>query len=207
MNYYDELKLAVYESGIDFTDACEIIDIMETCKEDELDDVLFAVSDTVFNESERTDREMQDVIRSTFAAQDAAEKSLNKTVAPFKTVSTVASIAGGTAAAVSMVKLRSLNKELKDQIKLIKKTKNPKSRRMVKARIDELRREIKITQKKMIADAALAGTGVASNIALDRAKNTANKKMENSMQELMRDTERTLKAREVSRNAQNREGR
>ena len=45
MTNYEELKLAVYESGLDQEDIEEIIDIMESCDDDELQDVCESVED------------------------------------------------------------------------------------------------------------------------------------------------------------------
>lgn len=47
MNSYEQLKLAIYESGLDFEDACDVIDILETCDDDEFEDVIESVLELV----------------------------------------------------------------------------------------------------------------------------------------------------------------
>lgn len=42
MNEYDKLKLAVYESGLPFDDACEIINTPESCSDEDLPDAIDA---------------------------------------------------------------------------------------------------------------------------------------------------------------------
>ena len=43
MNDYNELKLAVYESSLDWDEKNEVIDIMESCDEDEFQDICESV--------------------------------------------------------------------------------------------------------------------------------------------------------------------
>ncbi len=43
MNSYEKLKLTVYESGLDFEDACEVIDVLENCDDEELEEVVESV--------------------------------------------------------------------------------------------------------------------------------------------------------------------
>lgn len=43
MNSYEKLKLAVYESGLDFEDACKVIDVLENCNDEELEEVVESV--------------------------------------------------------------------------------------------------------------------------------------------------------------------
>ena len=54
MNSYEELKLAVYESGMDFDDACNIITVVENCDDDELEEVIESVLELVEESNNNT---------------------------------------------------------------------------------------------------------------------------------------------------------
>lgn len=56
MNAYEQLKLDIYESGLDFEDCKEIVNIMESCTDDEAEEVIEAVLDLV-EESNMSDVE------------------------------------------------------------------------------------------------------------------------------------------------------
>lgn len=47
MNSYEKFKLTVYESGLDFEDACEVIDLLENCDDEELEEVVESVLELV----------------------------------------------------------------------------------------------------------------------------------------------------------------
>ena len=49
MNEYDKLKLAVYESGLPFEEACDIINALESCSDEELPDAVEATLEILEN--------------------------------------------------------------------------------------------------------------------------------------------------------------
>lgn len=57
MNSYEKLKLTVYESGLDFEDACEVIDVLENCDDEELEDVVESVLDIVGKVMTKADKD------------------------------------------------------------------------------------------------------------------------------------------------------
>ena len=86
MTNYDRLKLNVFESWLDDVDKHEIIDIMESCDDDELQEVCESVEEllTVVNESMESKTRMKNSVEIIKSVVTGRTKGNKKTIADVK---------------------------------------------------------------------------------------------------------------------------
>ena len=215
MNSYEKLKLAVYESGLDFEDACQMIDIMENCDDDELEEVIEAVikalpgDDIDYQEQQREKRDTERKLSAIKAerenldrtsrslhglklAHSALRAEVKSSAKKAKQVGKVGAAASAMSGSVLIVSLKNREKELKKYCDLLKKVTNPADQRKIEAEIDRIQKDISRIKKGIAASAAVGGAFVASGPVVNRNTAKANKAIDNYIngsERIIRDAE------------------
>lgn len=177
--------MAVYESQLDFDDACEVLNIMETCDDDELEEVIESVLELVeesYFEKSKEEREKYNKLfydnikaikhqkRLESQSLDFAKRiddKVNKASRPYYLAAATATVAGGSALAVYEVKLQSLKKQLLIACSALEKAEKASDQRKIEAEIDRLQNEIRKVKKKLGVGAAITGAGIGARAAID----------------------------------------
>ena len=171
MNAYEQLKLDIYESGLDFEDCKEIVNIMESCTDDEAEEVIEAVLDLVeesnMSDVEKVANALENHPKKTVAAASvAAASSALVANGSFRAVT------GGGSYAINNIKLKKLKDDLKKCTKELSTERAPSKQKALESRIDKIQNKIRACEAKMekgkkrgISGLKRIGAGEAANIA------------------------------------------
>lgn len=174
MNIYDKLKLDVYESGLDFEDCKEIVDIMESCTDEEAEEVVEAVLNLV--EESRTDvRNAYDKAYNVHPEKADAALIANAIGTSMAYGEAISATGSAESYAIYKIKLKKLKKDLKNCTSKLSKEHAPSKQKALESRIDKIQNDIRKCEEKMkkakktgISGAKLAGAGAATKIASEK---------------------------------------
>lgn len=157
MNSFDKLKMAVYESGMDFDDCADVVTILESCPDEELEDAVEAVvemlEETLAIEDKQSDNKKKSLLSKLNRPATSRDVAAGAVAG--------AALGAGTTAARYAIKIKTLKHKLKKYTTELSTARRSSDQKRLESQIDNVQNEIRKYEAKLKRLGKQAGAGVA----------------------------------------------